>query len=505
MVRFVGGDRGCPSGRCIGVTTIEQGAGRVWGVSREACRLAGLPLLAPVALVVGMVVAVSPLREVFAVFWIPAVVGGGWFVLVAGRSGRLSLALDAIPHALRHGALVEPRDFRLAARVLVTWDDVMRRSGGAVRTEKTEPVLDSQGRKTDRVRSVVVERPASLKSIRSRQRGLVVSLRVPVGVDPSRFNEVETYASSWGVDSAQSRQVSPGVVEILLLSGTDILLERVPWSKVPPASDDLRGALPVALSEDGDVVALQQAHCLVLGGTGSGKASVLWSIVRSVVPAAERGLVSFIGLDSKSNEVKEGEGLFCQFGYSAEDHSRILRGLAELIAARGETHSGREFTPTATEPLTVVIIDEITSLTSIFKDAKERTAALADLRVVLSLGRSRGVLVIGAGQDPTKEALPLRNLFPQVVALQLRDATETRIALGEAAGESGATPHQIPVSNRANDYFFAGIGYVQDESGELKRCRFPYMSDDLLYGLVGLLGDHTGHGCARVTSAEGAA
>lgn len=505
MVCVSRGSGGCPSGRCIGVSTIEQGAGRVWGVSREACRLAGLPLLAPVALVAGIVVAASPLREVLALFWIPAVVGGGWFVLVAARAGRLSMALDALPRALRHGALVEPRDFRLAARVLLTWDAVMRRSGGAVRTEETVPVLDAKGRKTERVRSVVVERPASLKEVRSRQRGLAVTLRVPVGMDPSRFNAVDTYAASWGVASARARQVSPGVVEILLVNGEDLLLSPVAWSMVPTASADFRGALPVALSEDGSVVALQQAHCLVLGATGSGKGSVLWSIVRAVIPAAERGLVSFIGLDSKASEVKQAEGLFCQFGYSAEDHARIFRDLAELVAIRGERHSGREFTPSAAEPLTVVVIDEVTSLASIFKDSKERTAALADLRVVLSLGRSRGVLVVAAGQDPTKEALPLRNLFPQVVALRLRDATETRVALGEAAEESGATPHRIPVASRANGYASAGIGYVQDETGELKRCRFPYMSDDGLRALVGLLGDHTGHGCARVTATEGVA
>lgn len=473
--------------------SVEQAVGRMWGVSREACRQVGLPLLAPLAVAVGLVVAASPLRDALALLWIPAVVGGGWLVMRFARSGRGGWVIEGVRGAIRYGSAVAPRDFRLAAKVILTWDQVMVRSGGALRIEHRVP--DATARSSTAVRREVVERAPALTSLRSEARGLVAQLRVPPGLSPDLYSATDVYASSWGVPSASSAMVAPGVVEVCLESGGDPLAEPVRWSQVPPARPDLRGSLPVALSDAGAVVALQQAHVLVLGATGSGKGSAIWAAVRAVVPAAECGLVRLVGLDSKASEVRQAEQIFCDYGYSAEDHARVFADLAALVARRGEQHTGREFAPTSDDPLVVVVIDEITSLTSIFKDAKERNAAIADLRVVLSLGRSRGILVVAAGQDPTKESMPLRNLFPQVVALRLRDATETRVALGEAAESAGAEPHRIPVASRANDYAGAGIGFVQDETGELARVRFPYMSDDDLAALVGLLGQHAGHGC----------
>lgn len=344
-------------------------------------------------------------------------------------------------------------------------------------------------RDVDRAR----RRPPAVRISRS-STGWRCSFTPPRGMAPDDVRAAaEAIGSAFGVPATVSGALD---VEIALRSH-DPLVRPVERSCVPAAAADLSGSLPVAMSESGDVVSLQQAHGLVVGATGSGKGSCLWAVVRAVRPAARVGLVRFVGLDSKASEVREAKGLFCDVAHSAEDHARVLADLAALIARRGEIHNGREFSPTTEEPLLMVVIDEITSLPSIFKDAKERNAALADLRVILSLGRSRGVLVIGAGQDPTKEAMPLRSLFPQVVALRLRDAMETRVALGEGAEEAGARPHEIAVASRSNGYATAGIGYIRDEEGQLIRCRFPYTSDGDLVEMVKDLGDHTGHGCGR--------
>lgn len=341
-------------------------------------------------------------------------------------------------------------------------------------------------------------RPPAVRIARSAT-GWTCSFTPPRGMAPDDVRAAaESIASAFGVPATVSGTLD---VEIALRTH-DPLIAPVHQGCVPSAAADLSGSLPVAVSESGDVVSLQQAHVLVVGATGSGKGSALWAVVRAVRPAASANLVRYVGLDSKASEVRQAEKLFCETAYSVEDHARVLADLAALIARRGEMHTGREFLPTREEPLVMVLIDEITSLTSIFKDAKERNAALADLRVVLSLGRSRGVLVVGAGQDPTKEAMPLRSLFPQMVALRLRDATETRVALGEGAQEAGARPHEIEVASRSNAYATAGIGYVRDETGQLQRVRFPYASDADLAALVDAFQDHTGHGCGRDVQEE---
>jgi S-DNA-T family DNA segregation ATPase FtsK/SpoIIIE len=51
------------------------------------------------------------------------------------------------------------------------------------------------------------------------------------------------------------------------------------------------------------------------------------------------------------------------------------------------------------------------------RDAKRRIAAA--LSLLLSQGRAVGVTVIGAVQDPRKEILTVRDLFPTRIALRL--------------------------------------------------------------------------------------
>ena len=56
------------------------------------------------------------------------------------------------------------------------------------------------------------------------------------------------------------------------------------------------------------------------------------------------------------------------------------------------------------------------------------------LGLLLSQGRAVGVVVVGAIQDPRKDVLPQRDLFPIRIGLRLNEADHVDLTLGRAPG-----------------------------------------------------------------------
>ena len=245
--------------------------------------------------------------------------------------------------------------------------------------------------------------------------------------------------------------------------------------------------LPVAKREDGLPYRLRLlgTHLLVVGATGSGKGSVLWSLVHGLAPAIRDGLAQVWALDPKGGmELAGGRALFDRFVYGDPDDASTLdayeREFAEVLedavtvmrrrqsALRGVT---RLHTPTVEEPFIVVMVDELAALTAYVtdRDAKKRiTAALA---LLLSQGRAVGVTVVGAVQDPRKEVLGLRDLFPTRIALRLTEPEQVALVLGQGARDRGALCDRIPER-------LPGIGYVGiDGIAEPVRVRFSHVTD----------------------------
>jgi len=135
---------------------------------------------------------------------------------------------------------------------------------------------------------------------------------------------------------------------------------------------------------------------------------------------------------------------------------------------RGRT---RMHAPTAAEPLIVLIVDEIASLTAYIGDRKVRAEVEQLVGLLLSQGRAVGVSVIAAVQDPAKDVLPIRQLFSVRVGLRMTESTQTTMVLGAAAREAGAVCDQISTST-------PGVGYVcTDGTGEPERVRAFHVTD----------------------------
>jgi DNA segregation ATPase FtsK/SpoIIIE, S-DNA-T family len=250
-----------------------------------------------------------------------------------------------------------------------------------------------------------------------------------------------------------------------------------------PAIPDLT-ALDVALAEDGTRYRLHLLgrHVLVAGASGAGKGSVLWSIIRALGPGVASGLVQLRGIDPKGGmELYPGRALFTCY---ADEDTDQMAGLLETAVrdmnarkARLKDLGVRDFTPSTSEPLVVVVIDEMAFLTAYTDKATKARVAQA-LQLLLSQGRAVGYSVIACLQDPRKDVLPFRDLFTYRIALRLTEDAHVDMVLGDGALERGAACHLIPAS-------LPGVGFVHvDGAAEPVRVRFTWITDDDITGMA---------------------
>jgi DNA segregation ATPase FtsK/SpoIIIE, S-DNA-T family len=131
--------------------------------------------------------------------------------------------------------------------------------------------------------------------------------------------------------------------------------------------------------------------------------------------------------------------------------------------------------PSADEPLIAVVVDELASLTA-YAERDDKRRISAALSLLLSQGRAVGVVVIAALQDPRKEVLPFRDLFPTRIALALVESEQTDLVLGRGARIRGADCSRIPLTT-------PGIGWVWCD-GEQEPVRAGWVSDDDIAAMV---------------------
>jgi S-DNA-T family DNA segregation ATPase FtsK/SpoIIIE len=277
-------------------------------------------------------------------------------------------------------------------------------------------------------------------------------------------------------------------VELWLLVHDPLTAVVAPFD---PGPDPLRDGLPVARVADGSTWRLQLlgTHVLAVGATGAGKGSVIWSILTALTPSIAAGLVSVWVVDPKGGmELALGRRLFDRFCYgdSRTDQASYETTFALLLedavtAMRERQDRLRGITrlhePSVAEPLIVLVVDELAALTAWTIDRKAKRRIGAALGLLLSQGRAAGVAVLGAVQDPRKEVLTVRDLFPTRIALRLSEAEQVNLVLGPGARNRGALCDRIPDT-------LPGVGYVAvDGVAEPVRVRFSHITDATIAGL----------------------
>src|SRR5690606_22958013 len=171
-----------------------------------------------------------------------------------------------------------------------------------------------------------------------------------------------------------------------VLGPRDVVLEFPRWDTLAepiaaldvPAVPDL-GALPVGLQEDGTPwrLRLHGTHVLVVGVTGAGKGSVIWSAIRAMLPALEDGTAQVWAVDPKRMELSYGRSLFARYADRGEAAVALLEEAVAEMQDRAERYAGRRrsHTPTTGDPFTVVVLDEVAFLTAYHPDRDVRRRA----------------------------------------------------------------------------------------------------------------------------------
>src|SRR5262249_15351726 len=90
-------------------------------------------------------------------------------------------------------------------------------------------------------------------------------------------------------------------------------------------------------------------------------------------------------------------------------------------------------------------------------DRAIRDRIKAALATLTTQGRAVGYCVVAALQDPRKEVLPIRNLFPDRIAMRLDEPEQVDMVLGDGARDRGALADQISTDEATG----AGVAYVR--------------------------------------------
>ncbi|WP_394276676.1 FtsK/SpoIIIE domain-containing protein [Luteococcus sp.] len=358
------------------------------------------------------------------------------------------------------------------------WDELARECGLSVQRTRVEKVTRKirVGDHTEYVRE-----PREVKHwvapylSRVETRGDLLVLRVRARIGQT-LEEIEAAVPALQVAAAATSGrcafVSECQVEVQLMMRNALASGREA-SIITRDDIDTLGVVAAGRTQSGATWRLQVIgrHTLIVGASGSGKGSPMWSVVGNLAPAVPTGEVQLWGIDLKHGlELSMGKQLFCCMATTPTQALEVLRQLHRVIEARGSVMAGvsRLHQPRPGDPLHVLVIDELAVLTSYGPPevVKEASRLLSE---VLTQGRALGVVVLAAVQDPRKEIVGMRNLFTQALALRLNSSTETRMVLGDETTRV-APAHRILRSQQ-------GTGWIQDEDGTFDKVRADYWPD----------------------------
>jgi len=307
-----------------------------------------------------------------------------------------------------------------------------------------------------------------------RELSLVMTVALPLGMERRTLTLAAPALAESLSALAVSITAAPGGAECVVQYADPL---AAPFSTPWPQTTDLR-AIPMGVESTGRPWSVRLGpHTLVAGSSGSGKASMIWSLLIGLAPAIRSNLVQVHGIDLKGGmELTMGRKLLTSYATDPAEAVQLLEDVAAQMKRRAGDLAGksRQHIATIDSPHVLVVIDELAALTAYLSDRELQRRANVAIALLCSQGRAPGFTVFACLQDPRKETLPSRGLFTQTIGLRLRDALETSMVLGEGMREKGALCHHIPST-------MPGVAYVVPEDGsDPVRVRAGHATDELI-------------------------
>jgi S-DNA-T family DNA segregation ATPase FtsK/SpoIIIE len=249
----------------------------------------------------------------------------------------------------------------------------------------------------------------------------------------------------------------------------------VPVASTPEDVTRLLRGVPVGVTETGAVwrLRLHGVHVLFAGTTGSGKSSLLWTVMHGLADPITKGLVAVTWLDPKGGmDATPARPMAAVVDRVLDMADTLDHLVAELDAraARLAREGARGHVPSVASPHRVVVVDELATLTAL-ADPKTARRVEAALGALTSRGRGPGYTVVLTTVEPTKEVVRWRGLCAERVAFRLDEASQVDMVLGDGALHRGAVCPTIPTDT-------PGVCYVRpDGTPDPIRARVTWLSD----------------------------
>ncbi|MBN9101135.1 MAG: cell division protein FtsK [Pseudonocardia sp.] len=313
-----------------------------------------------------------------------------------------------------------------------------------------------------------------------------VHLKLVAGQTPEDFDlAARRLAVARGVSRCQVRELGPDRVSIDYLRH-DRLAETIPCPELAALAGitgeqiDLWRVWSGRTEYGADwYQPIRGGHTLHAGVTGSGKNSCTWSPIVAMAPAIRDGLVRVSGIDPKGMELAYGRRVFHRYAVTSHDALALLDDLIDGMEARKREFSQKvRLVPITTEhPLELLEFDEIAALIRYVGDRKTREAITERVALLTTQGRALGYTVRGYVQEPTKDTVPVRELFPRRICLRVAAKSHVAMVLGEHAYDRGAW------ANRIGEHE-PGVGYLFGEGvREPLRIRAGWVPDEVIKAL----------------------
>jgi S-DNA-T family DNA segregation ATPase FtsK/SpoIIIE len=215
------------------------------------------------------------------------------------------------------------------------------------------------------------------------------------------------------------------------------------------------------------------------GVSGAGKNSLTWTPLVSIAPAIRDGLVRVSGIDPKGMELAFGRRIFHRYAVTSKDALAVLDDLIDGMEQRKAEFANkvRDVPISRDHPLELVEFDEIGALLRYVGDRKIREALNDRVALLTTQGRALGYHVRGYVQEPNKDTVPVRDLFPRKICLRVASKTHVAMVLGDQAFDRGAWANRIGESE-------PGVGYLWGEGiREPLRVRSAWVPDETIKAL----------------------